>query len=139
MNKVFLIGRTATDPNIVITKTGKKLATFKLAVHREFKNAEGIRETDFLRIAAWEGKADVVERNLTKGRLICVEGSIQVSTYPGSDNTARVSYEINCKGIEFLDPNPFKNTNQNHVPIKDLPTKEPAIPPTVPPINPSDK
>jgi len=52
--------------------------------------------------------------------LICVEGSIQVSTYPGSDNTARVSYEINCKGIEFLDPNPSKNTNQNQKGIEFL-------------------
>lgn len=101
MNKAILIGNLAGDPETT-TVGGVQKCTFRMAVQREYKNANGEREADFLTIVAWRQLAELCARYLAKGRKVGVDGSIQTRSYDAQDGTKRYVTEIIAKGIEFL-------------------------------------
>ncbi len=101
MNRVILIGNLANDPETTMVGDAQK-CSFRLAVQREYKNANGDREADFLTIVAWRQLAELCARYLAKGRKAGVEGSIQTRSYDAQDGTKRYVTEIIAKGIEFL-------------------------------------
>ena len=77
MNRIILIGRLTKDPEKrVLEDSGKILARFTIAVEREYKNASGEREVDFIPIIVWGKKAEVAAEYLTKGSLISVCGRL---------------------------------------------------------------
>ena len=80
MNKAILIGRLCADPEVGTTGGGKKYARYRLAVDRPTK-ADGQQNADFLPCVAWEKGADFVERYLSKGTKIAIEGRIQTGSY----------------------------------------------------------
>lgn len=80
-NQVTLIGRLVADPDIRYTQSGVPVANIRLAVDRDFKNAEGKRETDFLNCKAWRKIAEIVQQYCKKGSLILVSGSLQTENY----------------------------------------------------------
>ena len=77
MNKVVLIGRIAKDIDVRYTTTQKVVATFPLAVNREFKNQQGEYEADFFNIVMWGKPAELAGNTLRKGSKIAVDGRIQ--------------------------------------------------------------
>ena len=124
MNSVVLIGRLAQDPELrYIAGTGMPVATFTLAVSREFTNKKGEREVDFIDIQAWNKQAETVANYLKKGNMVSVNGSIRVETYTDKEGNRRRSFRINASRVEFLitDRQP-KTTNQ----MKE-PTFEPSF------------
>lgn len=124
MNSVVLIGRLAQDPELrYIAGTGMPVATFTLAVSREFTNKKGEREVDFIDIQAWNKQAETVANYLKKGNMVSVNGSIRVETYTDKEGNRRRSFRINANRVEFLitDRQP-KTTNQ----MKE-PTFEPSF------------
>ena len=96
MNKVFLIGNLANDPETFTTQSGISRSTFRLAVQRRFTNAQGVREADFFTVVAWRQSADFVNRFLRKGNRVAVEGSIQNRSYDANDGSTRWVTEIMC-------------------------------------------
>ena len=96
MNKVFLIGNLANDPEAFTTQSGISRSTFRLAVQRRFTNAQGVREADFFTVVAWRQSADFVNRFLRKGNRVAVEGSIQNRSYDANDGSTRWVTEIMC-------------------------------------------
>jgi single-strand DNA-binding protein len=103
LNKVILIGRLTKDPELRFTTSGIAVATFTIAVDRPFANQQGQRETDFIRIKVWRKLAEVVANNLGKGRLVAVDGRLQVSSYDAQDGTRRYETNVIADDVRFLD------------------------------------
>lgn len=104
MNKVVLIGRLTKDPELRFTPgTGTAVASFTLAVNRDFKNSSGEYDADFIPIIVWNKRAETVANNLNKGRLVAVSGRIQTRSYDAKDGTRRYVTEIVADNVQFLD------------------------------------
>lgn len=105
-NRIVLIGRLVKDPEMRYTPTGVPVAQFALAVDRPFTNAQGQRETDFFDIVVWRKQAELAASHLQKGRLVAVEGRLQVRSYETQDGQRRRVYEIIADRVVFLDRKP---------------------------------
>ena len=103
MNITILIGRLVRDPELRYTPNGVPVATFTLAVDRPFANQQGERDTDFIRIVVWRKLAEICASNLSKGRLVAVEGRIQVRSYEGQEGEKRQAFEVVADNVRFLD------------------------------------
>lgn len=103
VNKVLLVGRLCTDPELKYTPSGVAVANFRIAVDRTFTNAQGERETDFIDVVAWRQSAEFVDQYLGKGRLILVEGRLQVRQWQTQDGQRRRSTEVVADNIRALD------------------------------------
>lgn len=103
LNKVILIGRLTRDPELRYTPNGVAVATFTLAVDRPYLNNQGQREADFIRIVTWQKLAEACANNLGKGRLVAVEGRLQVRAYESSDGQKRQVSEVIGENVRFLD------------------------------------
>ncbi|MBV9470224.1 MAG: single-stranded DNA-binding protein [Abitibacteriaceae bacterium] len=103
-NRVILICRLTRDPELRYTAGGSAVTTFSLAVDRRFKNQQtGERQTDFFRCKAWRQKAEFVANYVGKGRLVAVEGSIEISEVTGPDGQKKYFTDIVCDNVESLD------------------------------------
>ena len=81
MNHVILVGRLATDPIVEETSTGKKRTCVNLAIPRGYRNANGVYETDFIRIVLWNGMASNTKEYCHQGDMIGIKGRIQNRSY----------------------------------------------------------
>ena len=104
LNKIFLQGRLVADPELRHTQNGIAVASFRLAVDRDFKDREtGERKADFINIVAWRQTAEFVSRFLTKGRLAIVEGKLQTRDYTDRDGNRRYATEVVADNVYFGD------------------------------------
>ncbi len=103
LNRVILIGRLTRDPELRYVPSGQPVASFTLAVDRPFTNQAGERETDFIDIVAWRKLADQVSQHLSKGRLVAVEGRLQIRSYETQAGQKRKVAEIVADAVRFLD------------------------------------
>lgn len=101
-NRVILVGRLTKDPECRYTPTGKAVCTIRLAVDRGVPSGQGGQEADFVNIVAWEKLAETCTNNLQKGRLVLVEGRLQIRQYE-KDGQKREATEIVANAIRFLD------------------------------------
>ncbi|WP_026073600.1 single-stranded DNA-binding protein [Robertmurraya massiliosenegalensis] len=110
MNRVVLVGRLTKDPELRYTPNGVPVATFTLAVNRNFSNQQGEREADFINCVIWRRPAENVANFLKKGSLAGVDGRIQTRNYEGQDGKRVFVTEVICDSVQFLEP---KNANNN--------------------------
>lgn len=111
MNQIILIGRLTKDPELrYLPSTGTPVATFTLAVDRNYKDKEGNVQTDFIPVEVIGKVADFVANYITKGRLVAVNGSIRVDRYMKDDEN-RTFTKVSAKSVQALDSN--KNKSQN--------------------------
>lgn len=103
MNKVFLIGRLTRDPELRYTGSNLPVATFSLAVNRNFTSQSGEREADFINIVVWRKQAENVKNYLTQGSQVAIDGRIQTRTYDGEDGKKRYITEVIADNVQFLD------------------------------------
>ena len=103
LNRIVLVGRLTRDPEIRYTGQGKPVTNFTLAVDRPFANSEGNREADFIDIVCWGKLAETTGNHLKKGRLVAVEGRLQIRSYEAKDGSKRRSAEVVADGVRFLD------------------------------------
>jgi len=99
LNSVVIIGRLVADPEHRETNTGKGVANMRIAVDRKGRE----KETDFFSVTAWGQTADFVCTYLQKGRLVAVQGRLQVRSYKDKENVQRQSYEIVADSVQPLD------------------------------------
>jgi single-strand DNA-binding protein len=104
LNRIVLIGRLTRDPELRYTQNGIAVATFSLAVDRNFKNAAGEKETDFINIVVWRGQAENCANYLSKGKLAAVDGRLQIRSYETADNQKRTVAEVVAEDVRFLSP-----------------------------------
>jgi single-strand DNA-binding protein len=105
MNKVVLIGRLTRDVELKFTQGGgTAVASFTLAVDRQFKNKEtGKYEADFINCVVWGKLAETMSNYLKKGSLIATSGRIQTRSYEGNDGQKKYVTEVVVEDFQFLE------------------------------------
>ena len=102
LNKVVLIGRLTKDPELRFTPSGVGVATFTLAVERQF-SSNGEKETDFIPIVAWKKQAENCAEYLKKGSLVAVDGRIQTRNYDNNEGKKVYVTEVVADSVKFLE------------------------------------
>lgn len=103
LNKIILMGRLTRDPELRRTNSGTAVASFALAVDRDFKGQNGEKETDFIDIVAWRNTAEFVSKYFTKGRMAVVEGRLQIRDWTDKEGGKRRSAEVIADNVYFGD------------------------------------
>ena len=104
LNKIFIMGRLTRDPELRRTQTGTGVASFTLAVDRDFKDKEtGEKKADFINVVAWRSTAEFVSRYFTKGRMAVVAGRLQFRDYTDRDGNKRTAAEVVADNVYFGD------------------------------------
>jgi len=102
-NRIVLIGRLTRDPELRYIPSGTPVAQFTLAVDRPFRDQQGNRETDFIDVVVWRKLAETTSQYMTKGRMVAVEGRLQIRSYETQDGQKRKVAEVVADGVRFLD------------------------------------
>ena len=104
LNKIFIMGRLARDPELRHTQAGVPVASFRLAVDRDFKDkSTGERATDWIDVVAWRQTGEFVSRYFTKGRMAVVEGRLQMREWTDKDGNKRTTAEVVADNVYFGD------------------------------------
>lgn len=103
LNRIILIGRLVRDPELRYTPNGVATCGFSLAVDRSFVNQKGERETDFIDIVIWRKLAETCAAHLGKGRLVAVEGRLQIRSFETAEGQKRKVSEVVADNVRFLD------------------------------------
>lgn len=101
LNSVVLVGRLTSDPE-VIEKDNKKITTVTVAVTRNYKNAEGKYDSDFIRCVLWNGIASSTSEYCRCGDIIGLKGRIQTSSYEDENNNKKYVTEVIAEKVTFL-------------------------------------
>ncbi|PTM56886.1 single-stranded DNA-binding protein [Desmospora activa] len=102
LNRVVLIGRLTWDPELRYTANGVAVTSFRLAVERPFTNQQGEREADFIDIVVWRQQAENVANYVKKGRMVAVEGRLQVRNYENQEGRKVRVAEVVADNVRFL-------------------------------------
>ena len=133
MNNVNLVGRLTKDVELKYTGSQTAVATGTLAVNRQFKSANGEKETDFINIVAWRKTAEILSNYASKGSQIGITGRIQTRNYEGNDGKRVYVTEVIAESVVLLDSKqnnqqpqqkqetPFNNNNPMDISDDDLP------------------
>jgi single-strand DNA-binding protein len=100
LNKVLLIGYTATDPEVKVVKNDIKVAKFTIATNKTDENKNQI--TDFHKVVAWRHLADIVESYVKKGKGLYIEGFLQNSSWENKKGEKQYSTEIVLDDLNLL-------------------------------------
>lgn len=114
LNKVFIMGRLTSDPELRRTQSGTAVASFSLAVDRNFKGQDGEKGTDFINCTAWRNTAEFVSRYFGKGRMAVVEGRLEVQNYKDKNGENRTSTRVNVDNIYFGDSKRGDSGNESN-------------------------
>ena len=104
LNHIDLMGRLTRDPELRRTGSGTPVASFTIAVDRDFSNKEsGEKETDFIDIVAWRSTAEFVSKYFTKGRMAVVSGRLQIRNWTDKEGNKRRNAEVVADNVYFGD------------------------------------
>jgi len=95
-NKVQLIGNLGNNPEIITLENEKKVAKFSIATNESYKNSQGekVTDTQWHNIVAWNKTAEIIEKFLTKGSEVAVEGKLTTRSWEGKDGMKRFVTEV---------------------------------------------
>lgn len=102
LNRFLGIGRLTNDPELRYTQNGTAVARFRIAIDRPYLNEDGNRDADFISIITWGKLAELCSQHLTKGRLVCVDGRLQIREFEKNGEKRRAA-EIIASAVHFLD------------------------------------
>ena len=104
LNHITIMRRLTRDPELRRTGSGVAVASFTLAVDRDFgKNDNGERETDFIDCVAWRQTGEFVSKYFTKGRMAVVSGRLQIRSWTDKDGNKRRTAEVVADNVYFGD------------------------------------
>ena len=103
LNKVILMGRLTDKPECKQTPGGVAVCSFTLAVERNYKGADGNKQTDFINCVAWRSTAEFVARYFDKGMQAAVEGTLQVRSYEDRQGNKRKAVEVVAEQVYFAE------------------------------------
>lgn len=114
LNHISLMGRLTRDPELRRTQNGTAVASFTLAVDRDYKDkTSGERGTDFIDCVAWRQAGEFVSKYFTKGRMAVVEGRLQVRDWTDKDGNKRRSHEVIVDNVYFGDSKKAESSEGN--------------------------
>lgn len=103
MNRICITGNMVADPEVRTTQSGVTVASFRIAVQRKYRNAQGGYDADFFNVVAWRQTAEFAGKYLSKGRKVSAEGSMQCRQYETQDGSKRTVWELIADSVEGLD------------------------------------
>src|SRR5690554_657875 len=103
INRVVLVGRITKDVDHRVTQSGVSVVSFTLAVNRNFTNASGEREADFINCVTWRASADFMGNYVKKGNLLGVDGRIQTRNYEDNDGRTVYVTEVVADSVQLLE------------------------------------
>ncbi|MCE5623159.1 single-stranded DNA-binding protein [Staphylococcus pseudintermedius] len=103
LNRVVLVGRLTKDPEFRTTQSGVEVATFTLAVNRNYKNKNGEQQADFINCIVFRKQAENVNNYLNKGNLAGVDGRLQSRSYENQEGRRIFVTEVVCDSVQFLE------------------------------------
>lgn len=104
LNHITIMGRLTRDPELRHTQAGTAVASFTLAVDRDFKDKQtGEKAVDFIDVVAWKGTGEFVSRYFAKGRMAVVSGRLQMRDWTDKDGNKRRSAEVVAESVYFGD------------------------------------
>ncbi len=98
LNHITLMGRLTRDPELRTTNSGTAVASFTVAVDRDFSRE---KETDFIDCVAWKNTGEFVSKYFQKGSMIVVSGSLQSRKWQDRDGNKRINWEVNAQNVYF--------------------------------------
>lgn len=102
LNHIVIMGRMGKDPELRRTQSGVAVATFNVAVDRDFKDkATGQRATDWITCVAWRSTAEFVEKYFSKGSQVLVAGRLQMRDWTDKDGNKRIIAEVQAENVYF--------------------------------------
>ena len=103
-NKVQLIGNLGNDPEIITLDSGKKLAKFSIATNESYKNTMGekVTDTQWHNVIAWNKTAEIIEKYVTKGNEIAIEGKLTSRSYESKEAEKKYITEVVCNELLML-------------------------------------
>lgn len=110
LNHITIMGRLTRDPELRRTGSGIAVASFTLAVDRDFSSKGNEKETDFIDCVAWRATGEFVSKYFAKGRMAVVSGSLQIRKWKDKDGNERRSAEVIADNVYFADS---KNAAEN--------------------------
>ncbi len=114
MNNVILVGRLTQNPEIIEVDENKKVTSVILAVNRNFKNAEGIYESDFIRCILWNSVAATTTEYCHVGDVIGVKGRLQSSKYEDENKKVHFVTDVIAERVTFLSTNKKIDVNNEN-------------------------
>lgn len=102
MNNVTLLGRLVKDPELRSTQSGTAVASFTIAVDREYSKDKE-RETDFIPCVAWKGAGETIAKFFHKGQRILVAGKLQTRSYTDKEGNKRTAFEVVVRDFDFIE------------------------------------
>ena len=104
LNHITIMGRLTRDPELRRTGSGIAVASFSVAVDRDFgKNENGEKETDFIDCVAWRNTAEFISKYASKGRMVVVSGRLQIRGWTDKDGNKRRTAEVVADNVYFAD------------------------------------
>ncbi|MBE6902887.1 MAG: single-stranded DNA-binding protein [Ruminococcaceae bacterium] len=103
LNQIVLMGRLTRDPEVRHTQSGFPVASFTLAVERDFAQKGAERQTDFIDIVAWRHTAEFVSKYFTKGQLVAVSGRLQIRDWTDNNGAKRRTAEVVADNVYFAE------------------------------------
>jgi single-strand DNA-binding protein len=116
MNKVVLIGRITKDIDLRYTSSNIAVASFTIAINREYLSKDGKREADFINCVTYKKQAENLKKYCSKGSHIALDGKISTRTYDDKEGKKVYVTEVIADNIQFLDA---KNSGQADKELKD--------------------
>ncbi|MDK7927664.1 MAG: single-stranded DNA-binding protein [Staphylococcus simulans] len=113
LNRVVLVGRLTADPQYRVTPSSLDVATFTLAVNRNFKDKNGEQQADFINCVVFRKQAENVSNYLFKGSLAGVDGRLQSRSYENQEGRRIFVTEVVCDSVQFLEPKNAQTSNNN--------------------------
>lgn len=102
LNNITLIGRLTKSPELRYTSNGTPVTNFTLAVERNYKNKQGEKDVDFIKIVTWRGLAETCAEYLEKGRMVALNGRLQIRKSK-DENRTYINPEVVANNVQFLD------------------------------------
>ena len=103
MNSLTIIGNVCNTPELRTTPAGKTVCNFNVAVNRR-KKVDGQPDADFFRVSAWGELGDVCQKFITKGKKVCVVGSVSARAYLDTNGKPAAVIDLMAHEVEFLSP-----------------------------------
>lgn len=116
LNKVIITGRLTAKPELKTTTSGTSVTSFSLAVQRNFKNAQGEYDTDFINVVVWRKQAEFASNYFDKGQLITVVGSLTSRRYEDGEGNKRTAFEVVAEELLFAESKKSESTSNTSIP-----------------------
>ena len=104
INNTTLVGRLTKNPELKYTGSGIAVLSFNLAVERNYKDASGEKQTDFINCVVWRGTAETLASFAVKGSLIGITGAIQTRSYQNNEGQTVYITEVVVNNFQMLEP-----------------------------------